>query len=227
VAETEHCIGFDTAVAVVADAVDRLRTTASAHHRVMVVEVMGRDTGWVAAFGGIAGGADIVLIPELPTSVGEVVAGVKRRHAAGQTDTIIVAAEGIALGDLGGLREVTQQDAFGHKRLDLRGIGDALARKIEQETGFETRAVVLGHLQRGGSPTAPDRLWATRFGDAAVDLLQSGRTGTLPVARGSRVETATLRAAVATTREVPPDIVELVRRLAGVSERVLQGSGAG
>jgi phosphofructokinase-like protein len=214
IAETDHCIGFDTAVAVVANALDRLRTTASAHHRAMLVEVMGRDTGWVAALGGLAGGADIILIPELPTNAAGLVRAVQRRHALGQTDTIIVVAESIEMHDLTGVREVLQQDAFGHKRLDQRGIGDALARHIEQVTGFETRAVVLGHLQRGGSPTAIDRLWATRFGDAAVDLVNSGRFGHLPVARGGSIEVTTLSAAVATTRGVPADIVELIRRLA-------------
>lgn len=222
IAETEHCIGFDTAVAVVADALDRLRTTASAHHRVMVVEVMGRDSGWVAAYGGLAGGADVVLIPELPTTLDEVASALERRHALGQTDTIVVAAEGVHLPDLAGVREVTQTDAFGHARLDQRGIGDALARGIERQTGYETRAVVLGHLQRGGSPTAVDRLWATRFGDMAVELVHTGRFGLLPVARGGGVGVAALSDAIASVRGVPPEIVELVRRLAGFAVPELQ-----
>ncbi len=216
IAQTEHCIGFDTAVAVVTDALDRLRTTASAHHRVMVVEVMGRDTGWVAALGGLAGGADLVLIPELPATLDEIASALERRHAQGQTDTIVVIAEGAQIAGLA-VREATQTDAFGHARLDQRGIGDALARGIERQTGYETRAVVLGHLQRGGSPTAVDRLWATRFGDAAVDLIHQGRFGLLPVARGDAVAVVALRDAVASVRGVPPDVVELVRRLAGLT----------
>ncbi len=216
IAETEHCIGFDTAVAVVTDALDRLRTTASAHHRVMVVEVMGRDTGWVAALGGLAGGADLVLIPEIPVTPDEVARALERRHALGQTDTIVVVAEGASIAGLE-TREATQTDAFGHARLDQRGIGDALARGIERRTGYETRAVVLGHLQRGGSPTAVDRLWATRFGDAAVDLVHEGRFGVLPVARGAGVAVVRLSDAVASVRGVPPEIVELVRRLAGLA----------
>ena len=215
IAETEHCIGFDTAVSVVMDALDRLRTTASAHHRVMVVEVMGRDTGWVAAIGGLAGGADLILMPELRLTLEEIGSALERRHARGQTDTIVVVAEGVDFPDLQGVREASTKDAFGHVRLDQRGIGDALARAIERRTGYETRAVVLGHLQRGGSPTATDRLWATRFGDAAVDLVHEGKSGVLPVARGDAVVVVPLRDAVATVRGVPQDIVELVRRLAG------------
>jgi 6-phosphofructokinase 1 len=181
----------------------------------MVVEVMGRDTGWVAAIGGLAGGADLILMPELSLGLDEITVALERRHARGQTDTIVVVAEGVDFPGLGGLREVTTKDAFGHIRLDQRAIGDALARTIEQRTGYETRAVVLGHLQRGGSPTATDRLWATRFGDAAVDLVHDGKSGVLPVARGDAVGVVPLRDAVATVRGVPHDIVELVRRLAG------------
>ena len=217
IAETEHCIGFDTAVSVVMDALDRLRTTASAHHRVMVVEVMGRDTGWVAAVGGLAGGADLILMPELRLTLDEIRRALEKRHARGQTDTIVVVAEGVDFPDLDGLRDASgTKDAFGHVRLDQRGIGDALARAIEQRTGYETRAVVLGHLQRGGSPTPTDRLWATRFGDAAVDLVHDGKSGVLPVARGNDVAVVPLHDAVATVRGVPQDIVELVRRLAGL-----------
>src|SRR2546426_3871157 len=132
IAETEHCIGFDTAVSVVMDALDRLRTTASAHHRVMVVEVMGRDTGWVAAIGGLAGGAGLVLMPELRLTLEEIGSALERRHARGQTDTIVVVAEGVDFPDLQGVREASTKDAFGHVRLDQRGIGDAVARAIER-----------------------------------------------------------------------------------------------
>src|SRR5437879_1368676 len=169
---TDFCIGFDTAVGVVTDALDRLHTTASAHHRVMVVEVMGRDTGWVALMGGIAGGADLIRIPDFPLTLKEVVAHLDRRRRDGKLLSIIVVAEGAHIPELemegGGQAE---KDAFGHVRLAKRGIGDLLAGRVERETGFETRVTVLGHLQRGGSPSPTDRIWATRLGACAADLI--------------------------------------------------------
>ena len=213
--ETEFCIGFDTAITVVADALDRLRTTASAHHRVVVVEAMGRDTGWVAAFGGLAGGADLILIPEIPVTSDDVVRTMKRRRAMGDPDILVVVSEAV---EIKGLEAETavDRDAFGHVRLDQRAIGAILARDIEQRTGLEARQVVLGHLQRGGSPTAIDRLRATRFGNAAVDLVEAGRSGVLPVQRAGRIETATMADAVRETRRLSDDYIELVRRFAGV-----------
>ena len=213
--ETEFCIGFDTAITVVADALDRLRTTASAHHRVVVVEAMGRDTGWVAAFGGLAGGADLILIPEIPVTSDDVVRTMKRRRAMGDPDILVVVSEAV---EIKGLEAETavDRDAFGHVRLDQRAIGAVLARDIEQRTGLEARQVVLGHLQRGGSPTAIDRLRATRFGNAAVDLVEAGRSGVLPVQRAGRIETATMADAVRETRRLSDDYIELVRRFAGV-----------
>ena len=213
--ETEFCIGFDTAITVVADALDRLRTTASAHHRVVVVEAMGRDTGWVAAFGGLAGGADLILIPEIPVTSDDVVRTMKRRRAMGDPDILVVVSEAV---EIKGLEAETavDRDAFGHVRLDQRAIGAILARDIEQRTGLEARQVVLGHLQRGGSPTAIDRLRATRFGNAAVDLVEAGRSGVLPVQRAGRIETATLADAVRETRRLSDDYIELVRRFAGL-----------
>ena len=212
--ETDYCIGFDTAVTVVVDALDRLRTTASAHHRVVVVEAMGRDTGWVAAFGGLAGEADLILVPEIPVTSEEIVGTMRRRRAMGDPDILVVVSEAVQIAGLEAQTTI-DRDAFGHPRLDQRAIGAVLARHIEQQTGIEARQVVLGHLQRGGSPTAVDRLWATRFGNAAVDLVHAGKGGVLPVARGGHVEVATLRAAVGTTRRLSDDIVELVRRFAG------------
>ena len=213
--ETEFCIGFDTAITVVADALDRLRTTASAHHRVVVVEAMGRDTGWVAAFGGLAGGADLILIPEIPVTSDDVVRTMRRRRAMGDPDILVVVSEAV---EIKGLEAETavDRDAFGHVRLDQRAIGAILARDIEQRTGLEARQVVLGHLQRGGSPTAIDRLRATRFGNAAVDLVEAGRSGVLPVQRAGRIETATLADAVRETRRLSDDYIELVRRFAGL-----------
>ena len=213
--ETEFCIGFDTAITVVADALDRLRTTASAHHRVVVVEAMGRDTGWVAAFGGLAGGADLVLVPEIAVSSEDVIRTMRRRRQMGDLDILVVVSEAAEIDGLEAQTAV-DRDAFGHIRLDQRAIGAVLARHIEQRTGIEARQVVLGHLQRGGSPTADDRLRATRFGNAAADLAHAGRSGVLPVQRGGRIEVATLADATREVRRLSDDIIELVRRYAGV-----------
>jgi 6-phosphofructokinase 1 len=211
--ETDYCIGFDTAVSVVTDALDRLRTTASAHHRVMVVEAMGRDTGWVAAYGGLAGGADVVLVPEIPTTSDAVLGAVRRLKERGDNDIIVVVAEAVELAGLNA-ESTIDRDAFGHARLDQRAIGAVLARHIEERTKIEARVVVLGHLQRSGSPTAMDRIWATRFGTSAADLISAGRSGVLPVARGGAVDVSSLTAAVA-TRRLDPATIELVRRFAG------------
>src|SRR5207302_4327459 len=189
--ETEFCIGFDTAVGVVTEALDRLHTTASAHHRVMVVEVMGRDTGWVALMGGLAGGADLIIIPEFELPLAEIFEHLRRRRGEGKDFSIIVVAEGVSLPGLA-LDGENQPDAFGHIQLAKRGVGDALSRRIESETGFETRVTVLGHLQRGGSPSAVDRIWALRLGVAAVDLLAAGTLGVAPVRRDGEVAVASL-----------------------------------
>jgi ATP-dependent phosphofructokinase / diphosphate-dependent phosphofructokinase len=214
-AETEFCIGFDTAITVVSEALDRLRTTASAHHRVVVVEAMGRDAGWVAAFGGLAGGADLILVPEIPVTRDDVIRTMKRRRAMGDPDILVVVSEAVEIEGLEALTAV-DRDAFGHVRLDQRAVGAMLARHIEQHTGMEARQVVLGHLQRGGSPTPIDRLRATRFGNAAVDLVEAGRSGVLPVQRAGRIETATLADAVREVRRLSDDYIELVRRFAGI-----------
>lgn len=209
---TEFCIGFDTAVGVVTEALDRLHTTASAHHRVMVVEVMGRDTGWVALQGGVAGGADLIIIPEFEVSLSEVVAHLYRRRGEGKLFSIIVVAEGAHIPELeresGGEGE---KDAFGHIRLAKRGIGDLLASSVERDTGFETRVTVLGHLQRGGSPTPIDRIWATRLGVAAVELIVGGRSGVIPIRRNGDVEVVPLLDVIRETRRVPKELYELNR----------------
>ncbi len=211
-AVTEFCIGFDTAVGVVTEALDRLHTTASAHHRVMVVEVMGRDTGWVALVGGVAGGADLVIIPEFTVTLREVVAHLYRRRGEGRLFSIIVVAEGAQIPELeqelGGQPE---KDAFGHVRLAKRGIGDTLATSVERETGFETRVTVLGHLQRGGSPTPTDRIWATRLGAAAAELIHEGKSGVIPIRRDGGVQVVPLKDVVAETRRVPQELYELSR----------------
>jgi len=208
---TEFCIGFDTAVGIVVDGLDRLHTTASAHHRVMVVEVMGRDTGWVAFAGGLAGGADLVVIPEFPVELDEVVRHLHRRRGEGKDFSIIVVAEGACLVGLDLAGDEGSTDAFGHVQLSKRGVGDALSRRIEQETGFETRVTVLGHLQRGGTPSAVDRIWATRLGVAATDLLDRGQAGVAPVRRDGDVAIVPLADLVAETRKVPRELYDLTR----------------
>ncbi|HXM58677.1 MAG TPA: ATP-dependent 6-phosphofructokinase, partial [Candidatus Dormibacteraeota bacterium] len=207
---TEFCIGFDTAVGIVAQALDRLHTTAESHHRVMVVEVMGRDTGWVATMGGLAGGADVILIPEYPVELAEIVAHLHRRRDEGKDFSIIVVAEGVAMAGTRIGRE--QQDAFGHVRLADRGIGDALSRAIEAETGFETRVTVLGHLQRGGTPSTVDRIWATLLGARAAELAIAGCSGVAPVRRDGVVAVARLGELVAVQRRVPRELYELSRQ---------------
>ena len=209
-AVTEFCIGFDTAVGVVTEALDRLHTTASAHHRVMVVEVMGCDAGWVALMGGVAGGADLIIIPEFEVPLSEVVAHLYRRRGEGKLFSIIVVAEGAHIPELeremGGEKE---KDAFGHIRLAKRGLGDLLAGRVEGETGFETRVTVLGHLQRGGSPSPVDRIWATRLGVAAVELIVAGKSGVIPIRRNGDVEVVPLTEVIKETRRVPKELYDL------------------
>jgi ATP-dependent phosphofructokinase / diphosphate-dependent phosphofructokinase len=209
---TDYCIGFDSAVSVVTEALDRLHTTATSHHRVMVCEVMGRDTGWVAVMGGLAGGADLIIIPEFSVTVDEVVAHLEGRHLAGSDFSIIVVAEGV---EMEGLQSKDAadgaRDAFGHVQLSRRGVGENLARIIEQRTGNETRATVLGHVQRGGSPTAYDRIWATRVGAKAYDLVVEGRFGDMPVVTNGTVDVASIADVVAEQRRVPRELYELAQ----------------
>src|SRR5438270_4387195 len=173
---TDFCFGFDTAVTIATEAIDRLHTTAEAHNRVIVVEVMGRDSGWIAIYSGIAGGADVILIPETPFNVEAVADRLKQRHDRGRYFSIVVVAEGAKPSvTAGAVVSQSGKDEFGHVRLG--GVGAILAKEIEQRTGFETRAVVLGHIQRGGSPTAFDRVLATRYGAGAIDAVHRGEFG--------------------------------------------------
>ena len=200
---TDMTFGFDTAVQIATDAIDRLHTTAESHNRVMIVEVMGRHAGWIALHSGIAGGADVILIPEQPFDIDEVVRLINRRHSRGRYFSIVVAAEG-ALPKEGTIEIISgEKDEFGHERLG--GIGQLLEREIGKRTGFETRATVLGHIQRGGTPTAFDRVLATRLGLAAIDAADEGRWGTMPALKGTKIELVALEEAVADVRTVPPD----------------------
>jgi 6-phosphofructokinase 1 len=203
---TDMTFGFDTAVQVASDAIDRLHTTAESHHRNLVVEVMGRHAGWIALHSGIAGGADVILIPERPFDIDEVCRLIQRRHDRGRYFSIVVVAEG-AKPAAGTMETVSGgTDEFGHERLG--GIGQRLEREIEQRTGYETRTTVLGHIQRGGTPTAFDRVLATRFGSAAIDAASEGRWGMMPSLRGTRIELVTLEDAVRELRTVPPEDYE-------------------
>src|SRR5579875_1468784 len=194
---------FDTALQIAIVAFDRLHTTAESHHRILVVEVMGRHAGWIALHSGLAGGADVILIPEIPFDIEEVCGLIMRRHSRGRYFSIVVAAEG-ALPIEGTMSLVTgQRDEFGHPRLG--GIGAALEREIEERTGYETRATVLGHVQRGGTPTAFDRVLATRLGLAAIDAAHDQAWGTMVALRGNDIERVPLAEAVAEVRRVPVD----------------------
>jgi 6-phosphofructokinase 1 len=199
---TDLTFGFDTAVHVATEAIDRLHTTAESHNRILVVEVMGRHAGWIALHAGLAGGADVILIPERPFDIDEVCRLIGRRHARGRYFSIVVVAEGAVPKE--GTMEVVggAEDEFGHVRLG--GIGQRLEHEIEERTGFETRTTVLGHTQRGGSPTAFDRVLATRFGVAAVDAASERKFGMMPALRGAAIELVPLADAVRELRLVTP-----------------------
>jgi 6-phosphofructokinase 1 len=200
---TDRTFGFDTAVHVATEAIDRLHTTAESHNRILVVEVMGRHAGWIALHAGLAGGADAILVPERPFDVAEVCRLIERRHDRGRSFSIVVVAEGAI--PLEGTMEAMAGtvDEFGHPRLG--GIAQLLGPEIERRTGFETRVTVLGHVQRGGTPTAFDRVLATQLGVAAIDAAHEGRWGTMAALRGTRVELAPLREAVEELRTVPAE----------------------
>jgi ATP-dependent phosphofructokinase / diphosphate-dependent phosphofructokinase len=199
---TDYTFGFDTAVFICTEAIDRLHTTAESHNRVMVVEVMGRHTGWIAVMSGIAGGADVILIPEHPISVEEACDDIRRRHARGKDFSIVVVSEGY---ELEGPTDESELDEFGHVRLSERGVGARLAQEIERQTGFETRVTVLGHVQRGGSPTPRDRVLATRYGLKAGDLVDEGRFGRMAALHGDSIVDVSLEEATAELKTVPED----------------------
>jgi phosphofructokinase-like protein len=209
---TDYTFGFDTAVAICTEAIDRLHTTAESHNRVMVVEVMGRHTGWIAVHSGIAGGADVILIPERPVDFDDVCDEIRRRHAHGKNFSIVVISEGC---ELPGADDKGDVDQFGHRLLAKRGVGERLGDEIEERTGFETRVTVLGHVQRGGSPTARDRILATRFGLKAADLVEAGEFGTMAALRGDDVIAVSLHEATAELKTVPADWYDVARAFFG------------
>jgi 6-phosphofructokinase 1 len=216
-AGTDFTFGFDTAVNIATSAIDRVHTTAEAHNRVIVVEVMGRDAGWIALYSGIAGGADVILIPEQPFDVDKVAETIKQRHARGRYFSIVVAAEGAKFANRGlsthdGGAKV---DEFGHMRLG--GIGNALAQEIEKRTGYETRSVVLGHIQRGGSPSAFDRVLATRYGLGAIDMVHRSEFGHMAALRGNKIVSVPISDAIASNRKVDPEMIEVA---AGILDKL-------
>ena len=214
---TDYTFGFDTAVFIATEAIDRLHTTAESHNRVMVVEVMGRHTGWIAVMSGIAGGADMILIPEQPMTVEQACADLMHRHERGKDFSIVVVSEGYELTyESGERRTVAQQaelDQFGHVRLG--GVGDALARDIEERTGYETRVTVLGHVQRGGSPTPRDRVLATRFGLHAADLVEEERWGRMAALHGDEIVDVALEEATRELKQVPERWYRVARAFFG------------
>jgi 6-phosphofructokinase 1 len=205
---TDFTFGFDTAVSIVTWALDRLHTTTDAHHRVMVVEVMGRHAGWIAVYGGLAGGADVILIPEKPFEIEEVCGYIDKRKEEGKHFSLVVAAEGAHPKDeQGAFTKDGTLDAFGHVKLG--GVGEFLAKEIEERTGLESRHVVLGHLQRGGTPTATDRILATRFGVRAVELVNEGNFGKMVALQCNAIVDVSLEEATRETKTVDMDLFEL------------------
>jgi 6-phosphofructokinase 1 len=205
---TDFTFGFDTAVSIVTSAIDRVHTTAESHQRVIVVEVMGRHAGWIATMAGIAGGADEILIPERPFDIDEVCDKLKERHDSGKTFSIVVVSEGAKPRNMDKLVTLTEEkDEFGHVRLG--GIGHVIAREIEKRMGVEVRVTVLGHVQRGGSPTAYDRVLATRFGVAAVELINKGCYGKMVALQGNRIVPVDLEVAVSELKTVDMGLYEI------------------
>lgn len=206
---TDFTFGFDTAVNIVTECIDRLHTTAESHNRIMVVEVMGRHAGWIATYAGIAGGADFILIPEKPIDVDEVCESIMSRHKRGKNFSIIVVAEGASFKDKTLFVQEEKRDEFGHIRLG--GIGQALGKIIEEKTGFETRVTVLGHIQRGGSPTAFDRVLGTRFGIKAYELVKKGEFGKVVALKGNEIVDVSLEEATAKLKTLDLRLYEVAK----------------
>ncbi len=212
---TDFTFGFDTAVNIAMEAIDRIHTTAESHNRVMVVEVMGRHAGWIAFYAGISGGADVILVPEQPFDLDAVCDKIRRRHQGGKNFSIIVVAEGAkfdtsSLDDKDGsfVLSSMKKDAFGHVRLG--GIGAVLADEIERRLGFETRSTVLGHIQRGGSPSAFDRMLGTRYGIHAMELVHAGTFGRMVALQGNHIVDIDITAIASTIKTLDPDLFALV-----------------
>ncbi|MGD0115999.1 MAG: ATP-dependent 6-phosphofructokinase [Dehalococcoidia bacterium] len=210
--ETDFCIGFDTATGVIADGLDRLLSTAKSHGRIMVMEVMGRDTGWLAIVGGMAGGADFIAIPEVPLDIDYVVDHARQRMETHHFSVMVI-AEGTQLKGLElPVGEVDDSDQFGHVRLVERGIAQHVADEIERRTGIDTRVTVLGHLQRGGTPSVHDRYYSMLLGSAAVDFLHRDLAGNMTALKGQSIVPVRLAEIAGKTRFVPPELYEMGQR---------------
>lgn len=210
---TDYTFGFNTAVHIACEAIDRLHTTAEAHHRVMILEVMGRYTGWIALEAGIAGGADIVLIPEKPFDINEVCKHIEQRLESGKSFSLVVVSEGAKPRGAQTIVYGTGSDEFGNPRLG--GVGYYLGKEIEKCTGIETRVVVLGHLQRGGSPTAFDRVLATRYGIAAIDLVHNGVFGRMVALKGNQIVSVPLKDVIGKRKAVNLELYEIAKVFSG------------
>ena len=208
---TDATFGYDTAVMIATEAIDRIHTTADSHNRVIVVEVMGRDAGWIAYASGIAGGAHVVLVPEQDIDIDHVCKLLKYNYDHGKHYGVVVVAEGCHLPEVGQVIGSKEVDAFGHARLS--GIGEALAELIEKKTGFETRSVNLGHTQRGGVPTAYDRLLGQRYGLHAIDMVHEKKWGRIAVLRGTEITDITIKEAIATNRRLSKPFFDVIRDL--------------
>ena len=207
---TEYTFGFDTAVSIITEAIDRLHTTAESHHRVMVLEVMGRHAGWLATYGGLAGGADLILIPEEPFDMKNVCQHLKNRHKTGKHFSVVVVSEGAKEINKGKLSTIAKRkDDFGHERLG--GIGEILCNEIEKDTGFEARVTVLGHTQRGGTPTGYDRILATRFGLGAIDLIHNNKFGFMVGLQSNKIVPVPLKEVLGKLKTVPPEIYDIAK----------------
>lgn len=206
---TDYTFGFDTAINIAMECIDRLHTTAESHHRIIVAEVMGRHAGWIATEAGIAGGADVILIPEMPIDMDEVCNIIKKRHLRGKTFSIVVVAEGAQFKDKSLVTQEEKLDAFGHVRLG--GIGEILGQEIEKRTGYETRVSVLGHIQRGGSPTAFDRVLGTRFGVKAVELIKNKKFGNMVALSGNKIIDVPLEDAVKALKTIDTELYEIAK----------------
>ena len=210
---TDYTFGFDTAVNIATEAIDRLHTTAESHHRIMVVEVMGRHAGWIAIHSGLASGADVILIPEIKIDLNEVCEILKKRKERGKSFSIVVVAEGAEFKAGQVVLKEEKLDSFGHVRLG--GIAETLAQEIENRTGFETRTTVLGHIQRGGTPSAADRFLATRFGVKAVELVLNKKFGYMASLKGTDVTEVPIQDAVGTLKTVDMKLYELAKTFFG------------
>nr|MBU1328799.1 6-phosphofructokinase [Candidatus Omnitrophota bacterium] len=206
---TDVTFGFDTAINIATEAIDRLHTTAESHHRIMVVEVMGRHAGWIALESGLAGGADVILIPEVPVDIDEVCGIIKKRHQRGKNFSIVIVAEGAQFKEGTMVTQEEKLDAFGHVRLG--GIGQRIGDEIEKRTGYETRVTVLGYIQRGGTPTAFDRVLGTRFGIKAMELVLKKDYGKMASLQGNKIVAVPLEAAVSELKTVDMEFYNIAK----------------